>query len=326
MEKKYKAHTAGSIMVSDYFIARPEKTIQETIDLLFQNSGSCEFMDYGYILNENQNLIGVISIVDLFRQPKNKLIKDIMRTEHIHFVSPNSKDEAAAHAALRYKIKAVPVACKGRMLGVIPAKKILSIMHHSAQKDFLRMAGISESHLKYEGTMDVPVLTSVWHRLPWLMIGLFGIILGAGFMGFFEEQLKQYMILAFFVPAIVYLSAALGSQHVTVCVRDLASGQNDFNRLAYMARQSAIALFLGLLMSAATYLIVLIFWGEAYIGLVISIALFVSAMLTNITSLGTTLLIDKLGKDPALGSGPFSTVVSDVSSIIIYMLIASAML
>ncbi|MFW5852864.1 MAG: magnesium transporter, partial [Nanoarchaeota archaeon] len=236
------------------------------------------------------------------------------------------KAEVAAHTALRNKIKAIPVVEKGKMLGVIPPNRLLRIMHRSAQEDFMHMAGISKGHLDYENTMKVPIHKAVWHRAPWLLIGLVGIMVAAGFVTIFEEALEEYMILAFFIPAIVYLADALGSQHVTISVRDLASHGKDMNKFKYFLRQTSIAVFLGLIVSLGTFLTITIFWHEAYIGFVIAFALFISAIITNLSSLLTTLGIYKLGRDPAFGSGPFATVISDITSIVVYLLIATMML
>jgi magnesium transporter len=282
-------------------------------------------MDYGYVKGKNGKLIGVFSIGDLFRHPDKTKIEEIMKEKPVS-VSPHSKDETAAHAAIRNKVKALPVVEKGKIVGVLPAKTILEIMHKSTQEDFMYMAGIHKKHLEYEDSMKIPVNKSVMHRVPWLLIGLAGILAGAGFMGLFEKALEEYIILAFFVPAIVYLTGAIGAQLVTLCVRDLATHGKGLNKPKYFLRQTYIAFALGLIISLITYLSVLVFWGEAYVGFVIALALMISVMLTNFTALGTTLIIDKMGKDPAFGSGPFATVISDVLSIVVYLVVASIML
>ncbi len=324
MKKKYPENTAGSVMVTDFFQATPDQTFRQVIKKLSEKK-SYEFMDYGYILNKKGGLMGAFSIGDLFRHSQNTHIKKIMQKKTVS-VSPQSSDESAAHTAVRYGLKALPVVEKGRMIGVIPPKKILHIIHKSSQEDFLHMAGIHKSHLEYEDTTKVPVYVSVWHRAPWLLIGLFGIMVAAGFINMFETALEEYIILAFFIPAIVYLADALGSQHVTLCVRDLASHGSNLNKVKYFLKQTSIAFFLGIIISVATFIVILLFWNEPFIGFVISFALFLSAMITNLTSLLTTLIIDKLGKDPAYGSGPFATVLSDVTSIVVYLFVATLLL
>jgi magnesium transporter len=241
MSKRYKKNTSGHIMVTDYFTTHPEYTIRKVLNDLSYKKGNYRFMDYGYIIDKNSELIGVFSICDLFRYSDDTPINCIIKEHPIHTVSPHSKAEYAAHIAVRNKIKALPVVEKGKLLGIIPSKKILSVLNRSSQEDFMHMAGVSQSHLDYDDTMKVPTHISVWHRAPWLLIGLIGIIFAAGFIGLFEKALEQYMILAFFIPVIVYLSGALGSQHITICVRDLASHGKELNHLKYFLKQSSIA-------------------------------------------------------------------------------------
>ena len=325
MEEKYSKNTVGNIMVTDFFHTDSKKTIKEVLNHLAKKKGRYEFMDYGYILDKKKEILGVFSVGDLFRFDKNLSIQKII-TKKLISVHPSSKDEVAAHMALRHKIKAVPVVDKGKMVGVIPPKRLLKIINRSAQEDFMQMAGVSKEHLEYEDTMKVPIYKSVWHRAPWLLIGLLGIMLTAGFIGQFEESLHNYMILAFFIPAIVYLAGAVGSQNITTSIRDLASNGKEFNKFKYIIRQSVIVLIIGVIISLATYIIIVAFWREYYVGFVISLAVFMSAIITNFVSLFTIFTISKLGKDPAFGSGPFATVISDFTSIATYFLVATILL
>ena len=325
MKKNYSEDKARNVLVKNFFHTTPDKTIKHVIKELSVKKETYEFMDYGYILNKKGGLVGVFSMGDLFRFPQNAHIKKIMH-KPTSYVSPDASAEFAAHEAIRSEVKAIPVVEKGRMVGVIPPKKILHIMHTSSQEDFMQMAGIHKSHLEYEDTMKVPMFKAVLHRAPWLLIGLAGIMIAAGFINMFEEALEEYLILAFFIPAIVYLADALGSQHVTLCVRDLASHGKNLDKAKYFFKQTGIAVFLGLIISVSTYFAVLIFWQEPFVGIVIAISLFLSAMVTNLTSLSTALVIDKMGKDPAFGSGPFATVVSDITSIVVYLGVATLLL
>lgn len=325
MKKNYGNDTAGSVMVSDFFHTTSDKTVKHVIKELSVEKKRYEFMDYGYILNKNSGLVGVFSIGDLFRYSQNTHVKRIIH-KPTTYVSLDTSAEFAAHEAIRSEVKAIPVVENGKMLGVIPPKKILHIMHSSSEEDFMHMAGIHKSHLDYEDTMKVPLFRAVMHRAPWLLVGLAGIMIAAGFINMFEEALEKFIMLAFFIPAIVYLADALGSQHVTLCVRDLASRGKSLNKTKYFFKQTGISVFLGIIISLSTYLAVLIFWQEPYVGLVIAISLFLSAMVTNVTSLSTALAIYKFGKDPAFGSGPLATVVSDITSIVVYLGVATLLL
>lgn len=325
MVKKYKPNSAASKMVTNVLIVTSEKTIDDVKLHLANKKKKYSFMDYGYVVDSKNKLIGCFSVGDLFRYKSDSKIKKIMKKEIVS-VSPDVKDETAAHLAINSEIKAIPVVKNGKLLGVIPAKTILRIMHKSSQEDFLRMAGIDSSHMEYEDSMKIPVLRSVSHRISWLIIGLLGIMLAAGIINAFEEALESHMILAYFIPAILYLAGALSAQLVTLCVRDLAHHGKKLKKIQYLLKQSIIATILGFGISIVTFIVVSLIWREPYIGFVISLALFIATIITNLTSLLITLMLDKLGKDPGLGSGPFATVVADVTAIFIYLAVASMML
>ena len=203
---------------------------------------------------------------------------------------------------------------------------VLHILNRSLQEDILHFAGIHKSHLQYENTLAVPLHVTLLHRLPWLVVGLFGIMLLARVIGIFESVLERHLILASFIPAIVYMSDALGTQHQTLFVRDLSVLGKEMRLGYYFARQMAVALCVGLVISALVFATVLLAWHEAFIGLIIAASMLIALLVTGFTSLATTLLLHKLGQDPALGSGPFATIVSDITSVVIYFLIASLLL
>ncbi len=318
---KYSPNSAGRKMVTEVLTARSSETIGTILNRLRTESKFLKTMAYVYVVDENNRLVGVTSLKSLFLQPANTPVRNIMRTSLVT-ISPEAEEEKVAHLALKHSIKTVPVVEKGKLLGAVPADRIFHIINRALQEDILHFAGIHKAHLEYENTLAVPLDRSVLHRLPWLLIGLVGIILAAAFISAFEKTLEKYLILAFFIPAIVYMSDAVGTQHQTLFVRDLAIMGKDLNLKAYLFKQMLIALLLGALIGAIVFLVISFFWNQPFIAFVIGSAMSASLLVTSFTALATTLLISRWGMDPALGSGPFATIVSDVTSVIIYFIVA----
>ncbi len=325
MKAAYKPGSAGSLMVKDMIVVKQSIRIKDVKAIISDDGKKLGFIDYIYATDRSGNFSGVMSVKEVLNSPNSAAFSRLMKKKPA-FVSPYAEGEMAAHYALKKGIKAVPVVKMKKIIGVIPPKTVMSILNKSIQEDILHFAGIHKSHLKYEDTMKVPLLVSVKHRTPWLVIGLIGIMIAAGVIGAFEAALEKYIILAFFIPAIVYLSGALCTQLVTLFVRDLSIQGKKLKLHSYFLRQTFIATFLGVIMSFLTFLIIFAFWKESYVGFVIAVALFVALIVTNFASLATTFVIYKLGKDPALGSGPFATVLSDFTSIVIYLAVASLLL
>jgi magnesium transporter len=324
MAENYKNHSIAHQMVTEVMKISHDSKIKDIFKLLSKGTKKYKMEDYIYVIDNKNNLIGVISLEEIFNHPKSTPVNKIMKTQ-LATISLGADEEKAADLALKHGIRAVPIVKNGKLLGAIPTKKLLAILNRSLQQDILHFAGIHKSHLNYEDTTKVPLLLSVVHRVPWLFIGLIGISIAAIFISIFDSILEKHIILASFIPAIVYMSSALGTQHQTLFIRDLAVLGKKLNLFNYFLRQTFIAAVIGLFVSSLTFLGIYI-WKEFFIAFVIAFSMFVSLIVTNFTSLTTTLILFKLGKDPALGSGPFATVISDVSSIIIYFLIASLLL
>jgi magnesium transporter len=279
-------------------------------------------MDYIYVTESDKKLIGVFSIKDLFRFHAKSPIDAFMQKKVIT-ASAKTETERVAHIALKHGIKAVPIVENEKIIGVVSSKNLIKILNQSSTKDSFHFAGIHKSHLDYESTMHVPVLESVVHRVPWLISGLIGMLAIAAFIGIFENTLEENIIIAFFIPVIVYVCGALCTQIETLLVRDLAVMGKDLKIRLYIFKQGTISVIIALMISALLFLTISSFWQERGIASIISLAAFLSLSLTTITSFTVVLSLKKLGADPALGGGPFGTVISDSLSIIVYLLVAN---
>ncbi|MBU2496692.1 MAG: magnesium transporter [Nanoarchaeota archaeon] len=308
-------------IITEVPIAKKKDTIGSVLNKINKDIKKLKEIDYVYVIEEQDKLVGVFSIKELFAHKKQILVEKIMKTNLIT-ISPEANQEKAAELALKHHLKHIPVVKNGKLLGVVPSNKILSILNHSLQEDILHFAGIHKSHLKYENTMAAPLQASIFHRIPWLIIGLIGILFIAAFINLFAATLEKYIILAFFIPAIVYMSDALGTQNQMLFIRDLAILGKELKIGYYFLRQMFISFFLSLIISAVVFGIVSLFWNQVFVAFVISFSIFIALIFSSFTALLTTLIINKLGKDPALGSGPFATIISDTTSVILYFLIA----
>lgn len=325
LTKKSIADPIRDIMFSEVPIAQEQSTVGDILSMLKKKSHFFKTINYIYINNSRSQLVGVLSIRTLFGSPKKTLVKDIMQTK-IFTVSPHIEVEKIAHLALKHNLKAVPVVQSRKLLGVVPPHKIISILNRSLSKDILHFAGIHSSHLQYENSLEVPLFQSVLHRVPWLIFGLAGIIIVAAFIGFFEHVLSKNLILAFFIPSIVYMSDAVGTQHQTLFVRDLAIMGKKLKIPQYFMREGKIALLIGFCIGLVMFFAISLFWKQPYIAFVIAIASVASIIITSFTSLMITLLLQRAGSDPALGSGPLATIISDTTSIFVYFAVASFLL
>jgi len=165
-------------------------------------------------------------------------------------------------------------------------------------------------------------------RLPWLLIGMVGGLLGAGFIGFFEEGLNAVTALAFFIPLITATGGNVGIQSSTLVVQSLANKSVFEDSLVKrMLKVLVVALLNGLVLASFVLLTVVFAYGQPIeFGMVVSIALFSVVLLASFMGTLTPILLDKVGINPAMASGPFITTANDLLGLAVYFSVAMLLL
>lgn len=315
----------NSKQVIDYLLTKvPQVSKDQSVGevlLLIRKRKNWETINYIYVLDKTKKLIGVVAIKELLRCDDKTLIKSIMKKDPAG-VSASSPQEKAAMTAIHYNIKAVPIFKTGsrEFLGTVGTDKILEILHQEHVEDFLKFSGITKLHK----TVDI-LKANHWRlfraRLPWLLIGLIGGIAGVFILGQFENILKKEIALSFFIPVIIYISNAIAIQSQVLLIRRLAS--KTVNPQKFLTRELHVSVWLGIV-SALIIAGFAGFWlGDPWIALTVGLAIFASTIVAVIIAITIPLVLFAAKKDPALGSGPFATSIQDISTILIYFLIAS---
>jgi len=322
---KYPQDSAGRRMVENVPLANPQERISDVKKMLFEKMRELETINYIYVVDGERKLVGVFTIKEVFRKPEETRVKDIMAREIVK-THPYTDQERVAILALKHNLKSIPVVAKdNKFLGVVSSDIILDILHSEHLEDILRHGGIRKYDFPKIDITGISTNILVKARLPWLVFGLFGGILAAKLTGFFETPLKSHFILAAFIPLIVYMADAVGTQTETLFIRSLAINPKLIIR-NYLFREIKIgfliAIFFGVLLSFISY-----FWtGFSYIGLILGISIFLTIMVAIFVAIFIPYLLDKFKKDPAFGSGPFATIVQDILSLIIYFSVATFLL
>jgi magnesium transporter len=275
------------------------------------------------VVCEEQRFLGIVRIEDLLAARADAVLSDIM-DRSAPIVAPGIDQEVAAWHAVRHREAALTVVDEHRhFIGVIPPHRLLAVLLSEHEEDLSRLGGFTRSTAAARKTSEEPVERRFRHRVPWLLVGLGGALLGADFVGWFEGQLRQRVMLAFFVPGIVYLADAVGTQTETVIVRGLSVGV-AMRRM--VSRELLAGLVIGLALAAVAGPLVWWRWGEADIALCVGLSVFAACSTATMAAMTLPWLLDSCGLDPAFGSGPLATVIQDLLSILIYFAIASAVI
>lgn len=278
-----------------------------------------------YVIDNNGHLIGLVPLYRVLTDSVNRKMADLMRSDPpIAFLDDDQ--ERVAAIAVQHGLSAVPVLDKElRFLGVVPAEALMRILRQEHIEDLHRLAGIVDGESQAHLSMEAPPLKRVKDRLPWLLVGLFGSMLATWVMVYFEATIQARIAVAFFVPGIVYLADAIGTQTEAIIVRGI-SLSNNYSMSRLLIGELKTGLLIGLSLGLIAFPAVLLFFGDVRLALAVSLSIITAGGVA--TSIGMLLpwLLSKAGKDPALGSGPMATIIQDVLSILIYFLIVILLL
>ena len=203
----------------------------------------------------------------------------------------------------------------GGLVGLVFPEQMLGVLLAEHDEDMARIGGYMASSRQARHAAREGLLLRLWHRLPWIVVGLLGAMLSAVVMGAFEEELDANVLIALFVPAIVYMAGAVGAQTQTVLIRAFAVGVGT--REIFL-RELATGLMIGLVTGSLFFLFSLAGWGDASVALAVALALFASSVASTLVAMLLPTIFARFGADPAFGSGPLATLIQDLFSILVY--------
>ncbi len=187
-------------------------------------------------------------------------------------------------------------------------------------EDLARLGGYLGSTTTARHATEESVVVRLGHRLPWLILGLAGAIAAAGLVGAFEARLQRDVLIALFVPGVVYMADAVGTQTEAIVIRGLSVGV-PIGRV--VRREAITGLMIGIVLASLLLPFGVLLWGRTDVAVAVGISLLAACATATLVAMALPWSLDRLGRDPAFGSGPLATVVQDLLSLLIYLLVAS---
>lgn len=313
---RYDENVAGGIMAKELIKARDTWTVVQCIEEIRKQAEQVTKFYAVYVVDDSDKLLGRVSLQQLILTDSRTIVKDIIEDDVVA-VETYKEDREVAEIMKKYDLESVPVVnVHGQLVGRITIDDVVDVITEQAEEDRQLMSGITE---------DVEEDDSVWKntraRLPWLLIGIFGGMLSARFMGIFELQLAKVTAIAFFVPLIQATGGNVGIQSSSLVVQSLVNpGFVDEGLTGRLAKVFSVALLNGLFLSIVVFAGTWVIFGNQSINLVVSIALFCVVIFASFIGTVTPLILNRLGFNPALASGPFITTTNDLLGLAIYFL------
>ena len=264
------------------------------------------------IVLEGTDPVGTISMESLLAFKDGQRVDQVM-IRNPPTVTEDTDQEVAAHLMVDARAGfLIIVGSAGQFRGVITPESMLSVLLSEHEEDLARIGGYTAGSTQSIRAAEESVGQRLWHRLPWLIVGLLGAMVSALIMGAFEETLESNVLIALFVPAIVYMAGAVGSQTQTVLIRAFAVGVTT---RSILLRELITGVLMGVVIGASFLAFSLVVWGDIEVALAVAVALFASAAVAVAVALALPSFFQKVGLDPAFGSGPLATLIQDLLSI-----------
>ncbi len=317
----YPEDVAGGLMQKELIKVNASWTVSECVEEIRRQAEDVEKVYAVYVVDDEQKLKGIVSLKRIILARKNTKIENIF-DEEIVYVETTRPAEEVAEIMQRYDLDAIPVVnTLGRLLGRITIDDVVDFITDKAEEDIQVMAGITG-----EAEEDDSVWDLAKARLPWLIVGVIGSLLAATVIGSFEDEFKKVAALAAFIPIMGSTGGNVGIQTSSLIVQSLAEKSGLTTSLGQrLFKIILVALVNGLIIGSLAGLYIYVS-GETQLFFVVCLSLLSVVVLASFTGTVTPLLLDRLGINPAIASGPFITTANDIIGIGTYLMIANLLL
>lgn len=331
----YQEGTAGSVMTSEYAALTPDLTVEEAIVKLRREAPDKETIYYTYVVDNNQKLIGFVSLKDLILAPPRARVRDIMHEDVIYARAYDDQEEVA-RMIQKYDLLAIPVVDENdRLVGIITYDDAMDILQQEQQEDVEKLMAIGGSH-----QVGAYLKLSTWDhfksRIPWILgLALLGFISGY-IVQSYESILLQVAILASFMPMLADTGGNAGSQSATLVIRALALKEiTTRDAIKILVKEFKVAFLMAAVLALVVYLRVLLFIGHSSgtgtispvkVGVAVAIALAIQVISSTLIGAFLPLIASSFKLDPAVVASPMLTTIVDITGLFIFFSVAKAML
>ncbi|HRH12022.1 MAG TPA: magnesium transporter [Bacteroidia bacterium] len=312
----YEEGTAGSLMAKELVSVYGFETVNACIDEIRKQADNIDIMYAVYVVDNNEKLIGMLSLKKLIISHPLARIDEIYEPD-VQYVRANAKSEEVADIMQNFDLVVLPVVDQiGRLVGRITIDDVVDVIKETADENIQRMSGISD---------DVDTNDALWRlsraRIPWLLVGMCGGIVGSRIIGTYEDQIKIHPEMAYFIPLIGAMGGNVGVQSSAIVVQGLANntllGENIGSKLL---KELGVGLINGSI-CASLICVYAMLAGDWQLAATVSIALLTVILFASFLGTFVPLTMNRFKINPALATGPFVTTLNDIIGITIYFFV-----
>ena len=313
----YPENSAGALMGKELIKVNKKWSVIRCLGEMRKQAENIDEVYTIYVVDKFEKLLGTVSLKKLLITPEKTFIEKIYN-KNIISVSTDTKDENVVRIMNKYDLIVLPVTDKsGKLVGRITIDDVVDVMKEEAEKDYQMASGITKNVDANDN-----IIRLIKARIPWLIIGLIGGIIGSKIIHIFLEP-KDSLQLAF-IPLIAAMAGNIGVQSAAIVVQDIASNNLKDKWVNKFIKELSVSAFNGLICGIIIFIFCYLNYGlnETKFSISLSISLVVVMIYAAIFGTFIPLLLNKFRIDPALATGPFITTMNDVIGLLIYFVIS----
>ena len=319
----YDEDSAGGLMAKELISVYENWSVLKCLREIRKQAENITRVHSIYVLNRKNELIGRLSLKDLITSPSKSKIKQIYIPK-VDFVHVDDSGEEVAKIMSKYDLEAIPVVDDQKQLqGRITIDDIVDLIKDEAEEDYLLAAGISND---VEADDSIFELTKA--RLPWLILGLFGGLGSVFILESYESIMstKSLRALFFYTPLIAAMAGNVGVQSSAIVVQGLANDVIKDSLISRLFKEISLTILNGIILGGLIILFGLIIEQPIDMSITISVSMILVIIVAALIGTSVPIILNRLGIDPAIATGPFITTGNDIIGILLFFYIAKIIL
>ena len=314
----YPEDSAARIMQREFTAVPSDWTVGQTIDYLRENKELPEEFLEIFVVDKDFKPVGTVPSSRVLRTPRDSKMNTIMREVPV-LISVNMDKEEVGHNFENYNLVSAGVVNKdNKLIGMITADDVMTVVQEEAEEDVLRLAGVGDEEITDS------VLVKTKRRFNWLLLNLFTALIATWVISKFGASIEQMVALAFLMPIVASMGGNAGMQTLAVTIRAIATKElssSNFNKV--VSKEFFIGILNGIIFAIITGVIVQLWFKEINLSLLIGISMILNMIVAGLFGILIPVSLQKLKIDPALASSVFVTTITDVIGFLSFLGIGS---
>ena len=317
----YSEELVGALMDFDIATIRENITLEVVLSYLRKIKKLPDHTDKLFVVDHSGSILGVLPLERIVVSESHLQVKDVMATDAVVF-NPEDTAHEASNAFERYDLVTAPVVDESRkLLGRLTVNAVMDYIREETETEKLSMVGLREED------MFSTIWKSVQNRWAWLAINLVTALIASRVISVFEGSIEKVVALAALMPIVAGIGGNSGNQTTTMIVRAIALSQVTFSNLRLlMLKEIGVALLNGILWGSVLGVFAYLLYGNIQLGYVMTAAMILNLILSAIMGVMIPLVLNRLGRDPAVGSSVLITAMTDSGGFFIFLGLATLVL